>query len=76
MAILNASKSLWHVRSAIFYHDDSQKEAANAVRDELQGTKIKNKIVTEIVPFENWWDAEEYHQKYLVSNPGGLQCFF
>lgn len=54
------------------------------MRDELQKTKIKSPIVTEIVPFENWWDAEEYHQKYLVNNPGAptfgfpglpLMCF-
>ena len=57
-------------RSAIFYHDADQQSQANEVKDMLQKTKIKNPIVTEIVPFENWWDAEEYHQKYLVNNPG------
>jgi peptide-methionine (S)-S-oxide reductase len=58
-------------RSAIFYHDAEQQSQATEVKDLLQKTKIKNPIVTEIVPFENWWDAEEYHQKYLVNNPGG-----
>lgn len=57
-------------RSAIFYHDEAQKDAAIAVRDYIQKTKIKNPIVTEIVPFDNWYDAEDYHQKYLVNNPG------
>ena len=42
------------------------------MRDKLQGTKIKAPIVTTLEPFENWWDAEDYHQKYLVSNPGTL----
>ena len=58
-------------RSAIFYHDEQQKADAQAVKEQLQGTKIKNPIMTEIVPFDNWWTAEEYHQKYLVNNPGG-----
>jgi len=58
-------------RSAIFYHDAEQQSQATEVKDMLQKTKIKNPIVTEIVPFENWWDAEDYHQKYLVNNPGG-----
>ena len=32
------------------------------------------KIVTELVPAGEWWDAEEYHQKYLHKNPTGYQC--
>ena len=40
------------------------------MKDVLGKTKIKNPIVTEIAPFENWWDAETYHQQYLVNNPG------
>lgn len=59
-------------RSAIFFHDSQQQAEAIEVRDALQNTKIKNPIVTEISPFENWWDAESYHQQYLVNNPGKI----
>jgi hypothetical protein len=38
---------------------------------ELQKTKISAPITTEIVPEQQWYSAEEYHQKYLVNNPGG-----
>lgn len=31
-------------------------------------------MVTEIVPARPWWRAEEYHQDYLVKNPGGYTC--
>ena len=32
------------------------------------------KIVTEILPAGQWWDAEDYHQLYLFKNPSGYQC--
>jgi peptide methionine sulfoxide reductase msrA/msrB len=31
-------------------------------------------IVTEITKASEWWQAEDYHQKYLVKNPGGYNC--
>ena len=34
----------------------------------------KGKVVTEILPAGEWWDAETYHQKYLDYNPGGYEC--
>ena len=54
-------------RSAVFYHDDAQKAAAEKMIAELTknqafGTK---QIVTEIVPAQTFWKAEEYHQEYL-----------
>lgn len=62
-------------RSAIFYMDDTQKEIAQqAVKDAEK--KWKKKIVTQIVKFDKFWDAEEYHQKYLWKNPGGYICHF
>lgn len=62
-------------RSVIFYMDDEQRsEALSAVkRAEINW---KKKIVTEIVKFEKFWDAEEYHQKYLIKNPGGYICHY
>ncbi|MCX7905345.1 MAG: peptide-methionine (S)-S-oxide reductase MsrA [Elusimicrobiales bacterium] len=62
-------------RSVIFYLDDEQKEIALKAIEDAQ-KKWKKKIVTEIVKFEKFWDAEEYHQKYLWKNPGGYICHF
>jgi len=35
---------------------------------------LGQKIVTEIVPAGQWWNAEDYHQLYLFKNPSGYQC--
>ena len=51
-------------RSAIFYYDDRQKEAAEKSLNQLQG-KLSQKIVTEITKAQKFWKAEEYHQKYF-----------
>lgn len=53
-------------RSAIFYHTPEQKEIAEKSKDELEKSgKWKSPIVTEITPAQNFWKAEDYHQKYL-----------
>ena len=53
-------------RSAIFYHDDKQKEIAEKSKQSLSKSgKYDNPIVTEIVPAPTFYDAEEYHQKYF-----------
>ena len=51
-------------RSAIFYYDDRQKEAAEKSLNKLQ-EKLSQKIVTEITKAQKFWKAEEYHQKYF-----------
>lgn len=52
-------------RSAIFYHDEEQKNTAERVIAELTKEKhFKDPIVTQIVPAVTFWDAEEYHQDY------------
>jgi len=51
-------------RSAIFYYNDGQKEAAEKSLQKLQG-KLSRKIVTEITKAQKFWKAEEYHQKYF-----------
>ncbi len=54
-------------RSVIFYRDDAQKAAAIASMERLLGTeRFKNrKIVTQILPAQEFYPAEEYHQRYL-----------
>ena len=53
-------------RSAIFYHNAAQKEAAEKSRDALKNSARYNRpVVTEIVPAGPFYEAEEYHQRYL-----------
>ena len=53
-------------RSAIFYHDEKQKEIAEKSKQSLsESGRYDNPIVTEIVPAPAFYDAEEYHQKYF-----------
>jgi len=51
-------------RSAIFTHSAEQQKIAERVRDRAQATH-HHPIVTEIVPVDTFWRAEEYHQRYL-----------
>lgn len=60
-------------RSVIFYHSDAQKEAALRAKERAQG-KWKKPVVTEIIPAKPFYSAEDYHQDYLVKNPGGYTC--
>lgn len=53
-------------RSAIFFHDDSQKQAALKSKEKLElSGRFSKEIVTEIVPSPEFYPAEEYHQKYF-----------
>ncbi|KAF9274028.1 Peptide-methionine (S)-S-oxide reductase [Mortierella alpina] len=61
-------------RSAIFYHSPEQQDIAHQVTAAVQAAHFKNKIVTQIVPAGTWFDAEDYHQKYLEKNPQGYEC--
>ena len=59
-------------RSAIFYHDTSQKESAERSKAALEASgKWSKPIVTEIMPAKEFWKAEEYHQKYLQKRGQG-----
>jgi peptide methionine sulfoxide reductase msrA/msrB len=52
-------------RSVIFYHSESQKTTASAVQAEVEASgRLRNRIVTEIVPADEFTKAEGYHQKY------------
>lgn len=62
-------------RSGIFYHDEEQEKVAREVTKKVQEQWwTKGKVVTEILPAGEWWDAEDYHQRYLDINPGGYEC--
>jgi peptide-methionine (S)-S-oxide reductase len=53
-------------RSAIFYQSDAQRDAATASKAALEKSgRFRRPIVTQIVPAEPFWPAEEYHQRYL-----------
>ena len=57
-------------RTAIFYHDDTQKRLAEESKAALERTgKLPGPIVTEIVSAGPFWPAEEYHQDYYKKNP-------
>ncbi len=62
-------------RSAIFYANAEQKKTAERVKAQVdQSGKFNRPIVTEITKAGDFYSAEDYHQKYLVKNPGGYTC--
>ena len=57
-------------RTGIYYTDPTLlPEIASAVAKEEE--KVGEKLAVEVLPLENFYPAEEYHQKYLDKNPGG-----
>jgi len=53
-------------RSSIFFHNESQKQDAEKLKEKLDSSgKFSKNIVTEIVPSPEFYKAEEYHQKYI-----------
>jgi peptide methionine sulfoxide reductase msrA/msrB len=60
-------------RSSIFYHSDEQRRIAEKSRDEAQAA-LGRKIVTEIVPAETFFRAEDYHQNYFELNGSVPYC--
>jgi methionine-S-sulfoxide reductase len=62
-------------RSIIFYRNQKQKDVIDKVIGELKKDKVyKNPIVTEVVPFESFYTAEEYHQNYYKQNQQQPYC--
>ncbi len=56
-------------RSVIFYHSDKQKGEALKSKEDLGKKKVySDPVVTEILPFEKFYTAEEYHQNYYDAN--------
>ena len=62
-------------RSAIFVHDEAQREAAKRAIANAQ-PKWQKPIVTEIEDAKQFFSAEDYHQDYLKKNPGGYNCHY
>ncbi|MCU0474763.1 MAG: peptide-methionine (S)-S-oxide reductase MsrA [Anaerolineae bacterium] len=64
-------------RSAIFYHSPAQKQLADALTAELTAQRVyPSPIVTQIVPAETFYIAEDYHQEYFARNPQQGYCQF
>ena len=62
-------------RSAIFYTSEAQKQTAMRVKAQWDKSgKFNRPITTEITQATTFYPAEEYHQKYLMKNPGGYTC--
>ena len=61
-------------RSAIFWHDEAQRAAAEASRDHYQArlkAAGRGRITTQVASAPAFWYAEDYHQQYLAKNPDG-----
>ena len=64
-------------RSAIFYHDDEQRQIAESIIAELAAEHaFEAPIVTELKPFERFYSAEQYHQNYFAQNSSQPYCAY
>lgn len=62
-------------RSAIFYHNDEQKQTAEEIIRDVNARKLwDNPIVTEVTKFDKFYMAEDYHQEYFAKNPYQPYC--
>ena len=62
-------------RSAIFYHDEEQRQIAEQVMAEINAAHIwPGRIVTEVTPLAKFYPAEGYHQEYYQNNPSQGYC--
>ena len=62
-------------RSAIFYHNEEQKAAAQEAIKQLSASKAWGaSVVTQVSPYKNFYPAEEYHQEYFARNPERPYC--
>jgi peptide-methionine (S)-S-oxide reductase len=64
-------------RSAIFYADDVQRRIAQATITDIEASGLwPGKVVTEVAPLGDFWEAEPEHQDYLERIPHGYTCHF
>ena len=60
-------------RSGIYFTDPAHEAVAQAVWTEAN-TAHRGRVVTELLPLDNYWRAEDYHQHYFVQHPGQGYC--
>ena len=60
-------------RSIVLYRNSEQKEASERVRAEFT-EQLGGRVVTEIVPLETFYEAEDYHKDYFDRNPNAGYC--
>jgi peptide methionine sulfoxide reductase msrA/msrB len=64
-------------RSAIFYHDQNQRQVATEVKEMVNRSgRWKGNVVTKITAAGPFYPAEAFHQDYLKKNPGGYTCHY
>lgn len=64
-------------RSAIYYTDDDQRRVAEDTIADVDASGLwPGKVVTEVAPAEDLWEAEPEHQDYLERRPVGYTCHF
>lgn len=64
-------------RSVIFYTSENQRVVAEKIKERVDASGVwKGAVVTQILKAQEFWTAEDYHQKYLQKNPGGYTCHF
>jgi peptide-methionine (S)-S-oxide reductase len=62
-------------RSVVFYHNPGQKTQASEVIQEIAASGVWDApLVTQLVPFEAFYRAEQYHQEYFKNNPNQPYC--
>jgi peptide-methionine (S)-S-oxide reductase len=61
-------------RSAVYYHDDEQRELVEGFIEALEDEGVYEGIVTEVEPLGDWYRAEEKHQNYFEKNPNQPYC--
>jgi peptide-methionine (S)-S-oxide reductase len=64
-------------RTAIFYTTDEQRRIADDTIADVDASGLwPGKVVTEVTPAGDFWEAEPEHQDYLLRNPDGYSCHF
>jgi peptide-methionine (S)-S-oxide reductase len=60
-------------RSAVFYHSEEQKRAAE---EAIAALELDDAVVTEVTPAARFWPAEEYHWNYFREHPAQPYCAY
>ena len=64
-----------NIDQSFFIKNETEKESAqNAINRANSSGLWKNSVVTQVVPWQTFYKAEEYHQDYLHKNPFGYTC--